>query len=100
MPLSSGPRCTTIFVTHYPAVAAIEQELADAEGAGTRPVVNAHMGYLEHDDATADDAYRITFLYKLERGVAERSFGLNVARLAGLPTCVLQLAHEKAKMLA
>jgi DNA mismatch repair protein MSH3 len=108
---TQGPRCATIFVTHYPAVAAVEQELAGADGPHTRPVMNAHMGYLEHESVGTGmggggsggspvDNYRVTFLYKLERGVAERSFGLNVARLAGLPICVLDTAHEKAKMLA
>ena len=37
------------------------------------------------------------FLYKLVPGVAHRSFGLNVARLAELPGSVLQLAASQVR---
>ena len=39
---------------------------------------------------------RITFLYKLVSGVADNSFGLNVARMARLPPSVLARAAERA----
>ena len=46
---------------------------------------------------TADLAIpRITFLYQLIPGLADRSFGLNVARLALLPESVVQNAARKA----
>ncbi|KAJ3025561.1 Mismatch repair protein msh3 [Rhizophlyctis rosea] len=37
----------------------------------------------------------IVFLYKLQEGLAKRSYGLNVARLAGLPQELLRTAAEK-----
>ncbi len=39
----------------------------------------------------------ITFLYKLKDGLASRSYGLNVARLAGLPGHVLREAHDQSR---
>ena len=39
---------------------------------------------------------RITFLYRLTSGVADRSFGLNVARMARLPASVVERAAERA----
>ena len=42
---------------------------------------------------------QITFLYKLVPGVADRSFGLNVARMAHLPTTVVDRAAEQAEHL-
>ena len=39
---------------------------------------------------------KITFLYKLAPGVADRSFGLNVARMAHLPPIVVDRAAEQA----
>lgn len=39
---------------------------------------------------------RIEFLYKLVNGKAEKSFGLNVAQLVGLPMEVIQEARVKA----
>ena len=38
----------------------------------------------------------ITFLYKLTPGLADRSFGLNVARMASLPESAVQKAAVKA----
>ena len=51
-------------------------------------------------DADADvDAVggEIEFLYKLVPGVAHRSFGLNVARMAGLPRSLVRRAGVKAR---
>ena len=42
---------------------------------------------------------RITFLFKLVPGVADRSFGLNVARMAHLPGGVVELAAVKAEQM-
>ena len=42
---------------------------------------------------------RITFLFKLVPGVADRSFGLNVARMAHLPDGVVELAAVKAEQM-
>ena len=38
----------------------------------------------------------VTFLYQLVQGVAARSYGLNVARLAGLPSSILSVAACKS----
>jgi hypothetical protein len=85
-------RVPTLFVTHYPMLAELEACFAH--------VANYHMAFLEEDDdddeeeqqpeppqelpaATAAAAQpKLLFLYKLARGVARRSFGLNVARMA------------------
>lgn len=104
-------RCVTLFVTHYPLIGGLRNEYPTAVG-------NYFMDFLSRDDppsasrppATApsavigadggDDADQaspeITFLYKMTRGVATRSHGLNVARLASLPSAVLALASRKA----
>lgn len=41
----------------------------------------------------------MTFLYKLKRGVASSSYGLNVAALAGLDPFILRIAEVKAKQI-
>ena len=48
------------------------------------------------DDPTQET---ITFLYKLVSGACPKSYGFNAARLAGLPTDVIRVAHKKAKEL-
>jgi DNA mismatch repair ATPase MutS len=46
-----------------------------------------------------DNVEKITFLYKLRRGAASASFGLNVAMLAGLPRSVVARAAAVADAL-
>lgn len=41
----------------------------------------------------------VTFLYKLTEGVCPKSYGFNVARLAGLPASIVKHAHDIAKQL-
>ncbi len=48
---------------------------------------------------TETEFERVVFLYHLEQGQAAASYGLNVASLAGLPNCILQVAHRKSKQL-
>lgn len=76
-------RCPFLFVTHYPS---LKQHAQDHPG-----LIGAwHMDYLE-------DQGSVTFLYKLVKGMADRSYGLNVAALAGLAPEIVERADEKAK---
>jgi DNA mismatch repair protein MutS len=69
----------TLFATHY-------HELTEL--ALTKPrVVNQRMLVREWNDT-------IVFLKKVVEGAADRSYGLQVARLAGLPAAVLERARE------
>lgn len=80
-------RSITIFVTHYPSLAELVNEHSEI-------AKNCHMAFIE--DKLTDDQSTLTFLYKLTAGVAMRSYGLNVARLANLPKDVLDTAFKKA----
>jgi DNA mismatch repair protein MSH3 len=57
-------------------------------------LTNGHMGYKKRTDDGPDTASdsSILFLYQLWPGQAESSFGMNVARMAGLPDDVVELA--------
>ncbi|HEY8485440.1 MAG TPA: DNA mismatch repair protein MutS [Longimicrobiales bacterium] len=69
----------TIFATHY-------HELTQLEG--TLPgVVNQNVAVRESGD-------EIVFLHRLEEGGADRSYGIQVGRLAGLPRQVVERAKE------
>jgi DNA mismatch repair protein MutS len=79
--LSTGPRARpkTIFATHY-------HELTDLAD-GIAGVVNYHVDAREwHDE--------IIFLRKVVPGRSDRSYGIQVARLAGLPLPVVERARE------
>lgn len=79
--LHNHPRLAakTLFATHY-------HELTDAADYLPR-VRNFHLAVREHGN-------RVEYLHKIEPGRAEKSFGIYVAQLAGLPTPVIRRAQE------
>lgn len=81
-------RCRTLFSTHY-------HNLVGGGGAGDG-VAQGHMG-CRVDGAGA--AQRVTFLYALRPGACPKSYGLNVARLAGVPEGVITDAAAAAERL-
>lgn len=48
------------------------------------------------ESGTGTDDEEITFLYEVGEGTAHRSYGLNVARLANLPSSLLDMAKLKS----
>lgn len=72
------------FATHYHSLA------AEFEG---HPEVAPKRMRIHVDD----EVKRITFLYKLEDGVAEGSFGMHCASMCGIPSKVVERAEEAAK---
>ncbi|HEX3880735.1 MAG TPA: DNA mismatch repair protein MutS [Bryobacteraceae bacterium] len=77
--IQSRTRAKTLFATHY-------HELTELEG-----VRNLRVSVKESGD-------HIVFLRKVEPGRADRSYGIEVARLAGLPQSVIERAREVLKM--
>jgi DNA mismatch repair protein MutS len=79
--LATQPRLRpkTLFATHY-------HELTDLAD-GTAGVVNCHVAAREWKD-------EIVFLRKIVPGRSDRSYGIQVARLAGLPAPVITRARE------
>jgi DNA mismatch repair protein MSH3 len=95
--------CLTLFITHYNEVAQNGHKLSRDEGA----VRAWHMGYVEEknksdreEDGREDGLPHISFTYKIKPGAAPASYGLNVARLAGVPTMVLRRADEVSSLQA
>jgi DNA mismatch repair protein MutS len=74
---STGPK--TLFATHYHELTDLA---ADMPGVG-----NLHVSAREWQDS-------VVFLRKIEPGGSDRSFGIQVARLAGLPSAVVARAQE------
>ena len=69
----------TLFATHY-------HELSELEG-NLVGVVNYRISVKEHGED-------VIFLRKIERGGADKSFGIHVAHLAGLPRPVIMRANQ------
>lgn len=83
-------RSLTLFITHYQHLSKMVAAFPDKE------LRNVHMRFTESGEEGDED---ITFLYEVGEGVAHRSYGLNVARLANLPSSVIDLAREKSSEL-
>jgi len=86
-------RCRTLFSTHY-------HRLAD-DHARDPNVALAHMACRVESprDRAGESSYgreTVTFLYTLATGACPRSYGVNVARLAGLPERVCLAAARRA----
>ncbi|WP_101675131.1 DNA mismatch repair protein MutS [Alloalcanivorax mobilis] len=73
-------RAFTLFATHYFELTQLADQL---DG-----VFNAHLTASEHNN-------RIVFLHRVQEGPASRSYGLQVAQLAGVPGSVIRRAGEK-----
>jgi DNA mismatch repair protein MutS len=80
--LQGVSRCRALFATHYHELTALAGRLSE--------VANVTMDVKEWRD-------EIVFLHKVKPGAADRSYGIQVAKLAGLPKTVTARA---AKVLA
>ncbi|MBW8849547.1 MAG: DNA mismatch repair protein MutS [Xanthomonadales bacterium] len=78
--LANANRCYTLFATHYFELTALAQP-----GSG---IANVHLDAVEHGDS-------LVFMHAVKDGPADRSFGLQVAALAGLPKAVVREARGR-----
>ena len=74
--------CKTLFSTHYHELTQLDQSLSQ--------VKNLHVEVHEEGDD-------VHFLYRVKHGKADRSYGVNVARLAKIPDAVLDRAKHLLK---
>jgi DNA mismatch repair protein MSH6 len=81
-------KCLTMFATHYHSL--LEDWKNDES------ICLGHMECMVEEDSSDNDVDKsnITFLYTLGAGPCPKSFGVNVARLAGLPDDVLRRAKN------
>jgi DNA mismatch repair protein MutS len=77
-------KARTLFATHYHEMTALAE---------SRPgVANRHV-------AVADDGDRVVFLHQIREGTSDRSYGVHVAQLAGVPPEVVTRATELLQQL-
>ncbi|HEY3697733.1 MAG TPA: DNA mismatch repair protein MutS [Spongiibacteraceae bacterium] len=78
--LVSKLRALTLFATHYFELTQLPEQFPNA--------VNVHLDATEYND-------HIVFLHTIQEGPANRSYGLQVAKLAGIPHSVIAAAKRK-----
>ncbi len=74
----------TLFATHYFELTALPEQF--------NHVANVHLSATEHQD-------NIIFLHEVQEGPASQSYGIQVAKLAGVPTKVIAEARHKLAQL-
>ena len=72
-------KCVTLFSTHYHELTSLSDTL--------KGLINLHASVIEEND-------KVTFLYKIREGATNKSYGINVARLAHLPEELLTRAKD------
>uniref|UniRef100_A0A8C9GCU5 DNA mismatch repair proteins mutS family domain-containing protein n=1 Tax=Piliocolobus tephrosceles TaxID=591936 RepID=A0A8C9GCU5_9PRIM len=84
--LLNNIKCFCLFATHFHEMSNLEEEY---EG-----VVNNHVGAKINPVTN-----KISFLYEIKKGYADKSYGVQVAQIAKLPKNVIDKAFEKSKEL-
>jgi len=74
----------TLFATHYFELTVLPEQISK--------VHNVHLTALEHQDS-------IVFMHEVQEGAASQSYGLQVAKLAGIPLAVIGEARRKLQQL-
>lgn len=82
--LANKNKAFTLFATHYFELTT----LAETHNA----INNAHLDAIEHND-------EIVFMHNVKSGAANKSYGLQVAKLAGLPSTTLRQARQRLETL-
>ena len=77
--------CRTLFATHYHELTSLEEQYDS--------IVNLHVTVKEWQD-------EIVFLYGIKKGYTDRSYGIHVAKIAGVPKDVVKRASEVLNSLA
>ncbi len=81
--ISKNIGCKTFFSTHYHELTDLDQTLKDLK--------NIHVSAHEENG-------NITFLHKIKEGSVDKSYGIYVAKLAGLPENLINRANEILKV--
>jgi DNA mismatch repair protein MutS len=70
----------TLFATHYFELTQLAESMPE--------LANVHLDAVEHQES-------IRFMHAVQEGAANKSYGLQVAQLAGVPRSVIQRAKQK-----
>ena len=72
-------RCKTVFSTHYHELTELAEEIPT--------IKNVHVSAKEEDG-------KVYFLHKVEDGPVDKSYGIHVAKLAGMPDDLIRRAED------
>lgn len=79
-------KCFCLFATHFHEMAALQEKASGVKNFHAKAVV---------DEANN----KLTFLYEIQAGATDQSYGVHVAKLAGFPEDIVEAARRKAEQL-
>ncbi|WP_060490351.1 DNA mismatch repair protein MutS [Psychrobacter sp. P11F6] len=79
--------CLTLFATHYFELTKLAEDYKESSGSNDKLIRNVHVAASEIDG-------QLLLLHQIKDGAASSSFGLHVAKMAGIPTQVLDEAKR------
>ncbi len=82
--LADEIRAMTLFATHYFELTLLSEKFDS--------LINVHLDAIEHGE-------KIIFMHQVKAGAASQSYGLQVARLAGIPDKIIKQARKKLQEL-
>ena len=82
--LAEKVQAFTLFATHYFELTSLPEKVPSA--------TNVHLGATEYNE-------NIVFLHSIQEGPANKSYGIQVAKLAGIPKPVIELARQELALL-
>ena len=82
--LAEKVQAFTLFATHYFELTSLPEKVPGA--------TNVHLGATEYNE-------NIVFLHSIQEGPANKSYGIQVAKLAGIPKAVIELARQELALL-
>lgn len=82
--IANTVKAATIFSTHYHELTALDHQIASLK--------NIHVGATEHHG-------ELVFLHRIMDGPADKSYGIHVAKLAGLPDSLIKQSQEILELL-
>lgn len=85
-------RCFTLFVTHYTSLLELKELYPEN-------IIVVHMDYILKENIDDHGIETVTFLYKVVEGISKKSYGINVAALAGIPKDILVEAQGISRLL-
>ncbi|MBE8220843.1 MAG: hypothetical protein HAW65_06005, partial [Alphaproteobacteria bacterium] len=84
--------CRALFATHYHELTGLDETLTGIANISMRVHQEGRVHQSGGESGSDDDA-DLVFLHEVVAGAADRSYGIHVARLAGLPTRVISRAR-------
>lgn len=93
--IATNVRSKCLFASHFAEIVELANQIPHVKNLHCKALVTPNSGNPQEDSSRQES--EITLLYRVEPGTCDRSYGIQVAELAGFPPTVIKLAKRKAE---